>query len=177
MGLKEQKQQRHDYILKRIESNPFVKDNELADECKVSVSTIRLDRAELGISQYRERLKDAAEGASQAEPDSELLDLNLFETGIAVMTTDESMVFDGSDIVKSHFIYAFAEKLALSVIDAKAALVNVANVKYVTAVHSNEKLFASSRMVRSSNGNYIVHVIIKVNMTEVFRGKFSLIVQ
>jgi len=177
MGTKLRKQLRHEYILKKVESNPFIKDNELAEEFGVSVSTIRLDRAELGISEYRERLKDVAEGAAQSEPDSELLDLNLFENGVAVMMTDDSMVFEDSDIVKSHYIYAFAEKLALSVIDAKAALIKIANVKYITAVHSNEKLFATSKMVRNSNDSYIVHVVIKANMTEVFRGKFSLVVQ
>lgn len=177
MGSTEQKHRRHEYILKRIEENPFLKDNELAQEFGVSVSTIRIDRAELGISQYRDRIKNVAENITQNSGNEELLDLNLFKDGMAVMITDDSMVFDNTDIVKSHHIYAFAEKLALSVIDAKAALIKVANVKYICAVHSNDRLFAYSRMIRAKNGSYIVHVTIKVKMTEVFKGKFSLVVQ
>ncbi len=177
MGSTEQKHRRHEYILKKIDENPFLKDSELAEEFGVSVATIRIDRAELGISQYRDRIKDAAENAANNSVNEEMLDLNLFKDGMAVLITDESMVFDNTDIVKSHHIYAFAEKLALSVIDANAALIKVANVKYICAVKSGEKLFAYSRMIRAEGGSYIVHVTIKANMTEVFRGKFSLVVQ
>ena len=56
------KKQRHNFILSIIGENPFLKDDELSKRCNVSISTIRNDRAELGISEYRERVKSAAEG-------------------------------------------------------------------------------------------------------------------
>ena len=87
------------------------------------------------------------------------------------------MLFEGTEIVKSQFIYAFAENLALSVVNAKAALIKVANVKYITEVHSGERLIARSEVIREKEKDFIVHVFIKANMTEVFRGKFSLAVQ
>ena len=144
------KKKRHEYLLRKIKQNPFLKDEELAQACNVSVSTIRFDRAELGIAEYRERIK-------------------------SVLKTDDTMTFDGTDIIKGQCIYAFAENLALSVIDAKAALVKIANVKYMHEAHAGERLIAKSDVMRVKDGGYIVRVVIKANMNEVFRGKFSLV--
>lgn len=170
------KKQRHEFLLKEIKQNPFLKDEELADACKVSVSTIRFDRAELGIAEYRERIKSAAEGGmySGMAATGEVLDLNLFQDGISVLETDSAMVFPGTNIVKGQHIYAFAENLALNVIDAKAALVKVANVKYIHEAHAGERLIAKSDVMRVKDSEYIVRVVIKANMNEVFRGKFNL---
>ena len=172
------KKQRHEFILREIKNNPFLKDEELARSCNVSVSTIRFDRAELGIAEYRERIKSAAEEGMSAGmvATGEVLDLNLFHDGISVLKTDETMVFEGTDIVKGQHIYAFAENLALSVIDAKAALVKVANVKYVHEAHAGERLIAKSDVMRVKEQEFVVRVVIKANMNEVFRGKFSLLV-
>ncbi|MCD8180541.1 MAG: fatty acid biosynthesis transcriptional regulator [Firmicutes bacterium] len=172
------KKQRHEFLLKQIKQNPFLKDEELAEACRVSVSTIRFDRAELGIAEYRERVKSAAQEGMSANmaATGEVLDLNLFHDGISVLKTDKSMVFSGTNIIKGQYIYAFAENLALSVIDANAALVKVANVKYVHEAHAGESLVAKSDVMRVKEKEFIVRVVIKANMNEVFRGKFSLLV-
>lgn len=167
------KQERHKKLVTMIKDNPFFKDDELSKELKVSVSTIRIDRAELGIAEYRERVANAAKETKHSCT-GELIDMNLFHNAISVLETDDTMLFDGTNVVKSQHIYALAEELALSVIDAKAALVKVANVKYVNEVHSGEKLVAHSSVKREKEKEYIVHVIIKVKLKEVFRGKFSL---
>ena len=169
------KKQRHDYIMSIIRENPFLKDDELSKQCKVSISTIRNDRAELGISEYRERVKSAAENEFHTvESKEELLDLKIYETGLSVLETDSSMLFKNTNIVKSQCIYALAENLALNVINANAALVKVANVKYCEQVNLGDKLVAKSTVKREKNNQYIVHVIISVDMREVFRGKFNL---
>ena len=169
------KKQRHDYIMSFISENPFLKDDELSKQCKVSISTIRNDRAELGISEYRERVKSAAENEFHTvESKEELLDLKIYETGLSVLETDSSMLFKNTNIVKSQCIYALAENLALNVINANAALVKVANVKYCEQVNLGDKLVAKSTVKREKNNQYIVHVIISVDMREVFRGKFNL---
>ncbi|MCC8161276.1 MAG: fatty acid biosynthesis transcriptional regulator [Oscillospiraceae bacterium] len=172
------KKQRHEFLLRQIKQNPFLKDEELAEACRVSVSTIRFDRAELGIAEYRERVKSAAQEGMSANmaATGEVLDLNLFHDGISVLKTDKSMVFSSTNIIKGQYIYAFAENLALSVIDANAALVKVANVKYVHEAHAGESLVAKSDVMRVKEKEFIVRVVIKANMNEVFRGKFSLLV-
>ena len=170
------KKKRHEFILQRLNDDPFLKDENLSKLCGVSVATIRLDRAELGIAQYRERIRTAAKEGMTAKT-GELLDLDLYHNGISVLETDAAMLFEGTDIVKSQFIYAFAENLALSVVNAKAALIKVANVKYISEVHAGEKLIARSEVIRERANEYIVHVFIRANMTQVFRGKFSLAVR
>ncbi|MGM9937079.1 MAG: DeoR family transcriptional regulator [Candidatus Ornithomonoglobus sp.] len=169
------KKQRHDFLLEMIAENPFLKDEELAKRCNVSISTIRNDRAELGIAEYRERIKSAAESEMNGSgAKAELLDLKLYENGLSVLETDGTMLFKDTNVVKSQCIYAFAENLALSVINAKAALVKVANVKYISEVHAGAKLVARSEVVRGRDSEYIVHVFISAEMNEVFRGKFNL---
>lgn len=169
------KKERHDFLLETIAEEPFLKDEELARRCGVSVSTIRNDRAELGIAEYRERVKSAAESELLGSgKKAELLDLELYENGLSVLETDATMLFKNTDIVKSQCIYAFAENLALSVINAKAALVRVANVKYTSCVRLGAKLVARSTVITERDGGYIVHVFIKSDMSEVFRGKFNL---
>lgn len=177
MGRAALKKERHEIMLKKLEQNPFLKDEDLARVFNVSVSTIRFDRAELGIAEYRERLKAAAKNGVHPPAAAEVLDLNLFRDGLSVLETDSSMVFAGTNIVKSQCIYSFAEDLALSVINAKAALVKVANVKYISCVRSGQRMVAKSKVARIKDKEFIVHVIIKVDMNEVFRGKFSLAVQ
>lgn len=176
MGQNTQKSQRHAFLLKTIQRSPFMKDEELAKAAGVSVATIRIDRAELGIAQYRERIKSAAVGGfnNGLSSHEQLLDLNLYHDGISVVDTDEHMVFNNTNIIKSQYIYAMAENLALSVVDAKAALIKVANVKYISEVHPGERLIAKSEVIRVRENEYIVHVRIKSNLSEVFRGKFSL---
>lgn len=174
------KHERHSMLKAMINENPFLKDEELSRQLDVSMSTIRNDRAELGIAEYRERIKTAAEDSKTSSHTGEVIDMELFHSAISVLETDNSMLFPGTDIIKSQHIYALAEELALGVIDARAALVKVANVKYVSEVHEGEKLVAHSTVIRkkendnSKDNEYIVHVIIKVKMNEVFRGKFSL---
>lgn len=166
------KKERHVLLMSLINEDPFLKDEELAARCGVSISSIRNDRAELGIAEYRERVKSKAEGEREAK--DELLDVTPYENGIAVLDTDGTMLFYNTEIVKSQYIYAFAENLALNVINARAALVKVANVKYIREVHAGERIIAKSRVIRSREDEYIVHVHITSGQTEVFRGKFNL---
>ncbi len=170
----EAKKSRHRELCRRLKSNPFLKDKELAAELGVSVATIRCDRAELGIAEYRERVKNAAEHGADDRLHTEVLELNLFKDGISILDTGEETTFSGTNIVKSQYIYAAAENMALSVVDVRAALVKVANVKYVKEVHAGEKLVAHAEVIRVREREYIVHVFIKSNADEVFRGKFSL---
>ena len=97
------KEERHAFLMEKLRENPFLKDNELADVCHVSVSTIRIDRAQLGIAEYRERVKSVAEGISEISR-AELLDLDLYHNGLAVLKTDDNMTFEGTDIIRPEFI-------------------------------------------------------------------------
>jgi len=170
------KKERHNLLKDMLKENPFLKDDQLAERFSVSIATIRFDRAELGILEYRERIKkvakDGYEGIKSILP--EMLDLNPMHDAISMLQTDMTMTFEGTDIIKGQVIFSFAENTALKVIDSKAALIKVANVKYTKEVRAGEKLLAKSEVKRIKDDEYIVWVKIKSNMTEVFRGKFML---
>ena len=175
MGRTENKRKRQERLVREIRANPFLKDEELADRLGVSVATIRLDRAELGIREYRERIKDVAKDKTVTAGDvGEVLDFNLYHDGISVLHTEDAPTFENSDIIKGQAMYAYSENLALSVINAKSALIRVANIKYIREIRRGDILVAKYEVMSVRDSAYIVWVRIKKDMTEVFRGKFNL---
>ncbi len=60
----QKKKNRQDRLLKLIEQNPLATDEELAAFLTASVSTIRLDRAVLGVPELRERMRSMAQKAT-----------------------------------------------------------------------------------------------------------------
>jgi acyl-coenzyme A thioesterase PaaI-like protein len=182
MGILSHKKMRQQSLKIRLEVEPFLTDDELSEVFKVSVPTIRLDRMELGIPELRERIKNLAENSynkvkaiKSGEIVGELIDINLGKSGISILEADDNMVFEKSKIVRGHYIYSFAETLAIAVIDANVALIGVANIKYKSPVFAGAKLIAKAEVIRIKENNYIVWVKIKEKQLEVFRGKFILV--
>lgn len=176
------KQERQTMLAELVENDPFLTDEELAERFCVSVPTIRLDRMELKIDEYRKRIKQVAERNYQkvrsigsGELVGELLDITPNQTAISILSTDTSMVFEKSAVVRGQFLYSMAETLAIAVIDANAALVGVANIKYKKAVVPNTRLVAKAEVRRKTGNNYLVWVKITAEQEEVFRGKFILV--
>lgn len=171
----EKKRKRQERLVCEIGKNPFLKDNELAQRLGVSVATVRLDRTELGIAEYRERVRDVAKMRANGIDDcGEVLDFNLYHDGISVLSTLDAAVFEHSNIIKGQAMYGYAENLAMSVINAQCALVRVANIKYIREVHRGDRLIAKYEVMRTKNNEYVVWVKIKKDMTEMFRAKFNL---
>lgn len=179
MGRVSVKEARQKKLAQKIEEDPFLTDEELAENFGVSVATIRFDRAALGILEYRERIKNVAykkkngfnaEGASAFK----MIDYTPMTGGIFTFNTDKSMTFASSDIVRGCYIYSFAETLAIKVIEKSAAIVDVANIKYKSPVICGSKLVARSQVIRIRNAEYIVWVKIDFKDEEVFRCKFML---
>ncbi|MCX7711052.1 MAG: transcription factor FapR [Clostridia bacterium] len=176
------KKERQSILLEKVKNDPFLTDEELADKLSVSIPTIRLDRLELGIPELRERIKNVAEEnyskvktIKSKEIVGELLDITLGERGLSILETNDSMVFEKTRVVRGHFIYSFAESIAIAVIDAEAALVGVANIKYKTPVYAGSKLIAKAEVRHIRGSKYIVWVKIFEKQVEVFRGKFILV--
>ena len=178
------KAERHRNLLQLIEDSPFLTDEELARTFQVSLPTIRLDRMELNIKEFKERVKSIAadnlkkiRSVSPRDIVGEIVDITPGNTAVAVLETTGDMAFTGSDIIRGNFIYSFAETLAIALIDADVALVGVANIKYKLPVRAGAKLAAYAQ-VRDVRGNkHTVWVFIKSGGLEVFRGKFILAAQ
>lgn len=182
MGKISSKKERQGLLQEQLQQDPFLTDEELAELFKVSIPTIRLDRLELGIPELRERLKNVAannynkvKSIHIKEIVGELVDINPGSSGISILETEDSMVFEKTRIVRGSFIYSFAETLAIAVIDAQVALIGVANIKYKSPVYSGSKLIAKAEVIRIKDNKYIVWVKIKEKQIEVFRGKFILV--
>ncbi|AKL95515.1 hypothetical protein CACET_c20680 [Clostridium aceticum] len=177
------KSARQKKLLELIKEHPFLTDEDLSTKFSVSIQTIRLDRLELGIPELRERIKNVAEKNYKkvrsivgAEIVGELIDLNLGESGISVLQTTQEMAFSKTNLVRGHHIFSQAESLAMAVIDAELALTGVSNIKYLNPVKAGDKLVAKAEVVRVRGNNHFVHVRIKVDQVQVFRGKFILVV-
>ena len=170
------KKERHKKLMSIIGSNPFIKDDELAGMLKVSVATIRTDRRELGINEYRERVQKMAKNAAGKNP-AEIVDMELFHDGVSIVETKDVATYDGTDIIKGQEMFGIAENLALNIINTNKALICVANVKYIKEVHKGERLVAKIEVVRTKNSEYIGWVKMRMNRVEVFRSKFKLSVK
>ena len=173
------KTERHRQVIEKLRDNPFLTDAELAEIFKVSVQTIRLDRLALGIPELRERVKEVAErthgrvkSLGSKEIVGELIDITLGQTGISVLETTESMVFERTRIVRGHYIFAQADSLAIALINADIVLTGLANIKFRRPVQVGEKLIAKGEVLRRKGNKYVVLVVTRVGDEQVFRGKF-----
>jgi len=167
--------ERHKLLKKRIEENPFINDEELAEAFSVSIATIRLDRLALAIPELRIRIKQRAVAAGSGTKSvgvvGELIERIPGESGISVMTAMADMV-DDAHIVKSQYLYAQASSLAKSVLDIPVCIMTVGNVKYKQPVTVGDKLVAQAEVIRKREGKRYVWVKIRKNAKEVFRAKF-----
>ena len=175
------KEARHKELLQLISDQPLLTDEEIAKLIKASIATIRLDRLQLAIPEWRERVRQNITRAHQnvrtlnvSELVGELLDLKLNDSGLSILESTAAMAFDRTQIIRSHEIYAMAESLALAVIDAEVALVGVANIKYRSPALAGERLVAKAELIEDRGSAKIVHVRVSVQQREVFRGKFLL---
>lgn len=173
------KKDRQQSLREKIRENPFLSDEELARTFAVSIQTIRLDRLAMGIPELRERTKSVAErtygivkSMGSKEIVGELIDISLGERGISILETTEEMVFERTQVVRGHFIFAQADSLAIALVDADVVLTGLANVKFKRPVHLGEKLVAKGEVIRRKGNQFIVLVETRVGSDKVFRGKF-----
>lgn len=169
-------------LLKYLESNPLATDEILAKEFGVSVNTIRLDRARLGIKEFKVRLKAKAEetmskvtSISASQFVGDMINFTPGENAKSRLETNSTMTFEGMNVVRGEYIYSFAETIAISLIPTKAALVGVANIKYVEPIETNTVIYALAEVKRKTESGYIVWVrIVDEDDNLKFKGKFIL---
>ncbi|HHT94479.1 MAG TPA: fatty acid biosynthesis transcriptional regulator [Clostridia bacterium] len=158
-----------------LSESPYMNDKQLAEALGVSVPCIRNYRNELGIKQVRERIKDTVRSLAPEDIVGTITNLKLNEGASAEFVTTADMVFKKTNIVRGQYLYSFAESVAISVIDAEASLVGVANIKYKEPVYANEKLTAQAKVTQIRLNNYFVWVFVYREDVEIFRSKFILV--
>lgn len=175
------KRQRQQQLVKIIEENPFVTDQELTRMLKVSIQTIRLDRMELGIPELRERLKLMAERSYDQvrslplhEVIGDIVDLQLDRSGISIFEIRDEHVFSRTHIARGHHLFAQANSLAVAVINDEIALTASADIRFVRSVKLGEKCIAKAyvRSISGSRSKAKVEVFSYVGEEMVFQGHF-----
>nr|WP_233147037.1 transcription factor FapR [Paenibacillus selenitireducens] len=168
-------------LVKIIEENPFVTDQELTRQLKVSIQTIRLDRMELAIPELRERLKMMAERSYDQvrslplhEVIGDIVDLQLDRSGISIFEIKPEHVFSRTMIARGHHIFAQANSLAVAVINEEIALTASADIRFIRSVHLGEKCIAKAyvRSISGQKGKAKVEVFSYVGEEMVFQGNF-----
>ncbi|MDR3599193.1 MAG: transcription factor FapR [Desulfosporosinus sp.] len=161
--------------------HPFFTDEELAERFKVSVSTIRLDRGELGIPELRERTRVVAQEAystlkslDDQELIGELLELVIGERARSELMIDESMVLAKARVARGHYLFAQANSLAIALVDAPMALTGSVELKFIRPVQLGEIVVAEGKVLKRKQSKYWVRVSVKVDAEEVLRGHWVL---
>ena len=176
------KLQRQEKLQEILSENPFITDDDLAQEFGCSVQTIRLDRLELGIPELRERVKKVAQinhakvrSIADKEIIGELIELELGKKAVSVLQITSEMVADKTKICRGHHIFSQANMLAMALIDADAVLTGSARIRYRRPVYLNEKLVATAIFARRHSNKHLIKVVSKVGAEEVFVGKFIMV--
>jgi len=179
MALKNAKTQRHEKLSLLIEQNPLYTDEELACLLKVSLSTIRLDRALMGVPELRERMRQMAERAGsrlrslkQGEFFGELLGLEPNVWALSTLQTTKEMAFRHTNQVWDQYIYAQASTLAIAVVAADLVVVSSFRGRYGAPALVGERLVARAKVGVHAGDKYIVSVHTTVDDKEIYVGRF-----
>lgn len=176
------KELRRQQLQSLLDFDPFLTDHQLADKLDVSVATIRLDRMALGIPELRERTKEMAaknyaklKALEGYEVIGELIDLEIGEYGISLLSVTNDMTFERTNILRGHYLFAQGNSLAVALVDAKVALTAVAAVKYLKPVKNGERVVAKASLIAKSGLRHTIQVEGLVNRDLVFKGEYVVV--
>ncbi len=174
-----QKRTRQRRLLKLLEANPLMNDEELARSLSVSVSTVRLDRALLNVPELRERMREMAEKTSgplsamkRGALFGELLGLELGQWGLSLLTPDHEMITNEEGTIGGHYLYAQAATLALASVEGGIATIESARIRYVRSIFPLERCIARSKVGIHKDDRTVVSVRTRIRDEDVFIGRF-----
>lgn len=173
------KSERQKLLVRHLEDNPFLTDDDLARVLGVSIQTVRLDRAELNIPEMRARVKKMARESYQelraitgSEIVGELVDLVVGQRGMSVLEVTSKMTLQKTRVLDGQYLFAQANTLAISLIDSDVTLTGTARVSFKRPVFKGEKVVARAIITAKKGNKYMVRVSSKVKDEPVFIGKF-----
>ncbi|GAB2561552.1 transcription factor FapR [Gracilibacillus alcaliphilus] len=181
--MRRSKKERQAILRDTIKAKPFITDEALAQQFKVSIQTIRLDRMELNIPELRERIKSVAtdnwnetvKALPIDEIIGEIIDLELDERAISILEITSDLVFSRNKIARGHHLFAQANSLAVAVINDPLALTANADIKFTRQVVEGERVIAKARVVDTDKQKRtVVEVNSQVDNETVFTGIFEM---
>src|SRR5690554_5005281 len=176
--MKISKKERQKLLKKTLRDNPLLTDRELSNKFGVSIQTVRLDRLELGIPEVRERTRHAAsayarlKSVSEGEVIGDLISLELGNYSESLMFTTPEMALERSKIIRGHYLFAQANSLAVSVIDAKNVLTGKADLTFHKIVRIGDKIRARAVVKEIEGDKYTIQVNSYKDEELVFTGDF-----
>lgn len=178
-GIKSEKKLRQERLAKLLEKNPMATDMELASLLGVSVSTVRLDRAVMGVPESRERIKNMAQEAgrklrslSRGDIVGDLLELDPNRWALSALRTTREMSFRTTDYLWDNYIYAQASSIAVAVIEAESVIIDSMRGDYKGHAKVGDTLIARAKVGTNKENRYIVSVRTRVGDREIFVGRF-----
>ena len=179
MPPKTAKEKRHERLKALLEENPLYTDEKLALLLCVSISTVRLDRALLGVPEVRERTRRMAERAAQClrslkqeEFIGELLGLEPNKWALSVLQSTPDMAFRHTSRVGDQYVYAQASTLAIAVVEADMVIVQAFRGRYTAPARVGDRLVARAKVGVHEGNRYIVSVHTTVDDKEIYTGRF-----
>jgi hypothetical protein len=179
MTVRNEKQKRQKRLSALLEQNPLYTDEDLSRLLKVSLSTIRLDRALMGVPELRERTRQMAERAvsrlrslKEEEFIGELLGLEPNVWALSTLQTTKDMAFRHTTQVWDQYIYAQASTLAIAVVEADLVVVTAFRGRYSAPASVGDRLVARAKVGVHEGSKYIVSVHTTVNDREIYVGRF-----
>jgi len=173
------KQERREALREALSQNPFLTDEELAQQFGVSVSTIRLDRGKLGIPEVRMRTLavahesySALKALGEQELIGDLRELAIGERARSELHITENMVLSKARVARGHHLFAQANSLAIALVDAEVAVTGSARLKFVRPVRYGERVVAEGQVLKRKDNKYWIEVIAKVGEEEVLKGEW-----
>lgn len=180
--MRQHRKERHLSLKERLKEDPFLTDKQLAEELKVSVATIRLDRMALDIPELRARAKNIASSvysklrALQGEEViGELINLELGRQGTSVLLVTEEMVFERNQILRGHFLFAQGNSLAVAIVNSDLALTKSSQVRFHQPVKSGDRVVAQATTSAVQGSHYTIQVESKVQAEVVFQGEYVVV--
>ncbi len=163
--------------MKYVGDNPFATDEQLAEHFRVSVATIRLDRAALHIPEVRERIRQVASdrqdhvrSLEEQELIGQLLELQLNRYAISELIVQPVHVFARTGIMRGHYLFAQVNSLAVALMDADIAVTSKLELRFYRPVRLGEILRARIDVV-GQHGNAIkCRAIIRIAQEKILEG-------
>ncbi|KJS79377.1 MAG: DeoR faimly transcriptional regulator [Desulfotomaculum sp. BICA1-6] len=179
MYMSQTKLDRQGSLVRHLEDNPFLTDDDLARVLGVSIQTVRLDRVELDIPEMRARISKMARESYQelraiagSEIVGELVDLVVGQRGMSVLEVTGEMTLQKTRVLNGQYLFAQANTLAVGLIDSNVTLTGTARVSYKRPVLEGEKVVARAIITAKKGNKYMVRVSSQVKDELVFMGKF-----
>ena len=182
--MRKPKKERQAALKSSIKDNPFVTDEELSAEFRVSVQTIRLDRMELSIPELRERIKHVAEKTFDDEVKSlpidevigEIIDIELDNKAISIFDVKPEHVFQRNRIARGHHLFAQANSLAVAVMNEELALTVKSELQFLKPVKAGQRVVAKAQVTdrQPQKNRAFVKVVSTVDQAVVFIGTFEM---